>query len=184
MGSVIMISSSEKYSVGDSTVTQRAVIQRWQAIAQAGLILRIYVRDHYARPAWKAVKYHPPRIDNHTVAMGFPAIDMITALGRRHDICEIFDGTGAYQCFPVRLARSRCEGCRSKNNVYFPHGTIKLRKAYVIANGKADAAEWGLQGNDSAACLNRFFLGIILVAQLQAEYMYFVVTCNLLAFVV
>ena len=41
-----------------------------------------------------------------------------------------------------------------------------------------------LQGNDSATCFNGFFLGIALVAKLQAEQMYFVVSRNLLALVI
>src|SRR5690349_16571941 len=116
--------------------------------------------------------------------MGFPSIDMISPLSRRNDICQIFDGTGPDQGFPVRLARGGGESRWSEDNVYLSHGTVKLGKADIVADGKADAAKGGFQGNDTPACLNGFFFGIAFSPQLQAEQMYFVIPCNLLTAVV
>ena len=89
-----MIFSSEKNIGEDLTVMQGTVIQCWQAIAQAGLILRIDIRNHYARSTWKPIKYHSPRINDHAVTVSFPAIDVIAALSGRNDICKIFNGAG------------------------------------------------------------------------------------------
>src|SRR5579871_4897812 len=109
--------------LSSSAVMQRTVIQCWQALAQARLILRIYICNHHARSAWKPGEHDSPRIDNHAVAMSFAAIEMTASLSWSHHIREIFNGAGTNQCFPVCLAGSCGKSSRGENDVHLSHGT-------------------------------------------------------------
>ena len=83
---------------------QSPVVQSGQAIAQAGLIVGIDIRDYNTRPARKPIKHYTPGIDNHRVTVGFPPVDVISTLSRRNDIGEIFNGAGANECLPMSSA--------------------------------------------------------------------------------
>src|SRR5690242_1000584 len=160
------------------------MIQSWQAVAQAGLILWIDVCDNDSRSAWKPIKHNSPRIDDHAVAMSLAAVRMVAGLSGSYYIREIFNGAGANQRFPVRLPGSCGESGRGENNIYFSHGTVELGKTQVIANGQAYAPEWGFQRNDTTACLDGFFFRIALTTEFQAKQVHFVIARNPLAQIV
>ena len=74
------------------------MVKRWQTIAHAGLVLRINIGSHHPGPPWETIEDYSPRIDDHAVPVCLAPIHMIPALGRCHDICEIFDRASTNQC--------------------------------------------------------------------------------------
>ena len=106
----------------------------------------IHPGDNHPGTTRQAVENHPPRVDDHRVAVGFPTIEMIPALRRGQHVGEIFNGARPDQGFPVRLAGRFGKGRRHQNQVDLAHRAIQLREAQVVTDGKAELP--AVEGHD------------------------------------
>ncbi len=95
--------------------------QRGQAVAHAGLVVRVDLCHHHAGAAWQAIQHAAPRIHDHAVAVGFASVDVIAALRRGNHVGQVFNGAGAQQDFPVHLAGGFGKGGGQHDQVNIAH---------------------------------------------------------------
>src|SRR5690606_11089342 len=68
----------------------------------AGLAGQVDLAQCDAHAGRQLVQHRAPAIDHHAVAMGAPAVGMLTDLRRNHKVAEVLDGPRAHQHLPVR----------------------------------------------------------------------------------
>jgi len=66
-----------------------------QTAPELSTVLAMHARHHHAFTTRQPRQHRAPRIDDHGVAVGLAAIGMQAALGRRHDIGQIFNRTSS-----------------------------------------------------------------------------------------
>ena len=69
----------------------------------------------------------------------------------------------------MRLARGVGKGRRHHQQVYRPHGTIKLGKAQVVADRQPDAPHRGIEGDDLVAVLYGLTFIVVFGSAMKAE---------------
>ena len=120
------------------------VLEVWHLCAGSGTQGRIDIRDNNARIRMIGFRQDlTPWRDDHRVAIGLAAILMNTALSRRNHKGAIFDGTGALQHVPMRLARLAGEGgrCRDDDCAGQSLGAEQLRETHIVADGKTESCK-------------------------------------------
>ena len=152
-----------------------------QTLAQTGLILRIDVRHHHTRAPRQAVQHHAPRIDDHTVTVGFAAGEMIASLRGGDDIRQILNCAGPHQRFEMRLAGGFGKSRRHHDQIHIRHGPIDFGETQVIANRQSDATERAVDHDDRIPPLDGLLFLIVFNAKIEAKQMNLVVTRHLLA---
>ncbi len=157
------------------------MIQRGQIGSQTRLIIGVDRRHNRAGTARQAFDHYSPRIDNHAIAISFPAINVIAALSWCNNIRHVFDGARAHQNFPMRLSGNRCKCRWRQDNINFIHQPEQFRKPQIVAYRQADSSERRVYRDYFIPRLDGFLLGITFMPQLQTEQMNFVVTGYLLA---
>ncbi len=157
------------------------MLQRGQALAQAGLVGGIDVGDDNARATRQAIEYDAPGIDDHAVAMRLAAREVVAALRRRDDVSQIFDRARADQRLEMRAAGGGGEGRGHDDDVHVRHRAVQLGETQVVADRQPDAAERAVDDDDGVARLDEAGFLVALVAEVQAEQMDLVVACHLLA---
>ena len=95
-----------------------------------------------------------PRIDDQRMAIGLAAVLMHAALRGGDHEGAVLDGAGAQQHVPVRLAGLAGEGGGHGQHIGAGQrlGAEQLRKAQIVADGKAEPGATASVGDDGARC--------------------------------
>ena len=160
------------------------MFQCGKTFSQARLIGWINTRHDHARTARQAIQHHPPRVNDHGVAMRLASGQMIAALRGRDDVSQILYGTCTHQGFEMRLAGGGGKCRRHQDDVHVGHGAIHLGKAQVIADGQPDTAKRRIQHHNPVTGFDGFFFLIVFDAEVESEQVNLVVARHQLALVV
>src|SRR5437867_1880569 len=150
--------------------------ERGKAPAHLRLEHRVDAGHDHAGPGGPLRDDLAPGIDHHAVAVGLPAVRVLSALGRREHPGEVFDRAGAQQRLPVRSPGGRGEGRGNEDDVHGRERAIELGKAHVVAHRKRDSPEGRFNCAGLGARFDRLCLVEAFRSELQAEQVDLVVT--------
>src|SRR3569832_387265 len=141
---------AERISAEDAEL-QLSMLESRQAFPHRMQALGLQFAGHHALSFRKHCLDITPRIDQHGVPPGAPAVMMLPSLRRGQHIALVFDGPGPQQDIPVRFAGRVSKSCGHDNQRALAHGAVHLRKTQVITNRQSNYAERRFKSADIQA---------------------------------
>src|SRR3569832_1229584 len=131
---------AERISAEDAEL-QLSMLESRQAFPHRMQALGLQFAGHHALSFRKHCLDITPRIDQHGVPPGAPAVLMLPSLRRGQHIALVFDGPGPQQDIPVRFVKRKRKNNKHNKQHTHTQSAVQLRKTQVITYRQSYFAE-------------------------------------------